>query len=443
MATNGDNQSGLQNAGANPAEWALHQANLRLEAEVARRTRELSTAVDTLLQEVSLRTRVEQELRQRSQQLRQLASELTLAEQRERRRLAEVLHDNLQQLLVGAKLRLSMLERSGDPAVRATTEAVEDLLDESIRCSRSLTAELSPPILHEGGLVSALEWLAVWVRRKHALRVELVIDSQAEPPCEEMKVLLFQSARELLFNTVKHAGVRSARMRLARSGGELVLTVSDDGAGFDPAGLACRQGGAGGFGLFSIRERLDLLGGRLEIESCPGGGSRFRMFAPLGVDVLESDARTEGYDDISITGLTALADAAVEAAEASRQARDTIRILLVDDHAVVRQGLSRLIGEEPDMEIAGEAADGQMAVEMVRRVRPDVVMMDISMPKMGGIEATRIIRARHPEVRVIGLSMFEQAEGAVKMREAGASDYLTKSGPSDALLAAIRKHGRA
>jgi two-component system nitrate/nitrite response regulator NarL len=83
-----------------------------------------------------------------------------------------------------------------------------------------------------------------------------------------------------------------------------------------------------------------------------------------------------------------------------------------------------------------------MAVEMVRRVEPDVVMMDISMPKMGGVEATRAIRAEYPQVQVIGLSMFEQAEGAVKMREAGARDYLTKSGPSDALLAAIRKCGR-
>ncbi len=113
-------------------------------------------------------------------------------------------------------------------------------------------------------------------------------------------------------------------------------------------------------------------------------------------------------------------------------------MLLVDDHVVMRQGLSHLLGMEPDIEVVGEASDGRTAVEMAGRLRPDVVMMDINMPGMDGIEATRLIHAQFPDVRVIGLSMFEEGERAQAMRDAGAVNYLTKSGPSDALVAAIR-----
>jgi DNA-binding NarL/FixJ family response regulator len=104
----------------------------------------------------------------------------------------------------------------------------------------------------------------------------------------------------------------------------------------------------------------------------------------------------------------------------------------------MRQGLSHLLGVEADIEIVGEASDGQFAVEMVRRLVPDVVTMDINMPRMDGIEATRIIRAEHPNVHVIGLSMFEQDERAQAMLDAGAVNYLTKSGASEVLLSAIR-----
>jgi two-component system, NarL family, nitrate/nitrite response regulator NarL len=119
-------------------------------------------------------------------------------------------------------------------------------------------------------------------------------------------------------------------------------------------------------------------------------------------------------------------------------AEGRIRVVLVDDHIVVRQGVAGLLKAEPDISIAGEASDGESAVALVRQVRPDVVLMDISMPGMNGIEATGIIHAEMPEVRVIGLSMFEEAERADAIRQAGAVNYLTKSGPAEELVAAIR-----
>jgi NarL family two-component system response regulator LiaR len=140
---------------------------------------------------------------------------------------------------------------------------------------------------------------------------------------------------------------------------------------------------------------------------------------------------------------------AVSVAIASDQKRNLassgrrIRVALVDDHMVMRQGLAGLLRAEPDMEIVGEASDGGAAVNLVRDIRPDVVLMDVTMPGMDGIQATRIIHQEIPNVKIIGLSMFEEGEQAVAMREAGAVDYLTKCGPSDAVISAIRRHSIA
>ena len=115
-----------------------------------------------------------------------------------------------------------------------------------------------------------------------------------------------------------------------------------------------------------------------------------------------------------------------------------IRILLVDDHAVLREGLARLLGEQVDMHVIGQATNGLEAVQLADQLAPDVILMDISMPKLNGIEATRRIHSQHPRTRIIGLSMFEEPEQARAMRDAGAANYLTKSGASADLIQAIR-----
>lgn len=249
------------------AQAALQRAHDELERRVHDRTAELTRAVETL--------------EHQADQLRSLAAELTLAEQRERRRLAQVLHDEHQQLLVAAKLRMAVLGRGTHPPAQEVSREVIALLDEAIAHSRALTRDLSPPILHTGGLVPALTWLAGWMGEKHKLTIDIEADPTVMPAAEEMTILLFQSVRELLFNVVKHAQVDAARLTIARRDGLLQIVVADSGAGFDPAPLRTGSSGAGGFGLFSIRQRLALLGGRLEIVSTPGQGSRFTLWAPL------------------------------------------------------------------------------------------------------------------------------------------------------------------
>jgi PAS domain S-box-containing protein len=232
-----------------------------------------------------LERRVEQrtaDLVKRSRQLHALAAQLTQAEEHERKRLAQAIHDNLQQLLVGAKFCTETL--AGGIPENARLEILRRLnhfLNDAIASSRSLAFELSPPLLHNAGLARSLHWLARHMETKHGLRVEVKADDQANPADEDLGSLLFQAVRELLFNVVKHAQVRTVELEMSRFDTDFVrITVADAGVGFDPGQL--REDSQQGFGLNSIRGRLDLVGGKLEINSAPGSGSRITLTAPLG-----------------------------------------------------------------------------------------------------------------------------------------------------------------
>ncbi len=251
-----------------------------LESRVNERTAELTRAVEKLIAEVERRRVAEEALWQRSLQLRALASALSLAEERERRRLAEILHDDLQQLLVGARLQLGELQRAPRETATRTAGEVEDLINKALEVSRSLTREISPPILREGRLIPALRWLAGWFVEKHGLKVTVAAADDVTPESDDQKVQLFRAVQELLFNVVKHARAGTASVRVSHQCDQIQILVEDKGVGFDPAQVFA-EGRTRGFGLFSIRERLDAMGGRMEIESAPGKGTRFTLIAPV------------------------------------------------------------------------------------------------------------------------------------------------------------------
>jgi len=236
---------------------------------------------------VSLRAREERDqayraLEDRTTQLRALAAELVSAEERERRRLATILHDHLQQLLAGARYGLeSLREGAATSDARGAVGRIDGMLGQCMEVSRSLTAELSPPVLHEAGLAAALEWLGSWYREQHGLTVILDVDESAAIDTGDYRILMFQSVRELLFNVVKHAGVKEARVKAFRGqDGRVRIVVSDEGIGFDPAAALARAGTTVGFGLFRVYERMAMFGGELQMESSPGSGSRFTLLSP-------------------------------------------------------------------------------------------------------------------------------------------------------------------
>ncbi len=216
-------------------------------------------------------------------QLRMLASELATTEEKERRRMAGFLHDHVSQAIGFCSQKLSKLEADpGDPGAGSTIAELRRLLDETNRNVRTLTFELSPPILYDLGLEAALEWLCEEQGRHHGLDVSFEDEGGEKPLDSVVRGLLFSSARELIINAVKHARPRRIAVATKRCADRILIEVKDDGSGFDPAAvLTARMGSNGGFGLYSVRERLIHLGGSFEIESSPGGGTSVRLGAPL------------------------------------------------------------------------------------------------------------------------------------------------------------------
>jgi signal transduction histidine kinase len=158
---------------------------------------------------------------------------------------------------------------------------VRELIEQMIHDTRSLTFELSLPVLYELGFEAAVEWFAKHVRSQHGIKVDVQQDLLPIPMDDEIKVLLFRSVRELMINIVKHAQARNARVTIRREGNDVNIEVEDDGVGIKDVPRDARLGSNGGFGLFSIRERLHYLGGRVQVESGNGRGTRVTLMVPL------------------------------------------------------------------------------------------------------------------------------------------------------------------
>jgi PAS domain S-box-containing protein len=385
---------------------------------------ELKNLNETLEQRVSERMA---ESRHLANQLRALAVELSQTEQRERKRLANILHDHIQQLLVAVRLQLNMVTR--DLCVeeeQAKLKEVDSILQEIIKASRSLTVELSPPALQGAGLVGGLKWLADHMAEMNHFSVHLQLDNNAEPETEEIRFLLFECIRELLFNAFKHSGSQEAHVALIRmNDNQARIMVQDNGRGFDQGDLKNRGPNDLTFGLFSIQQRLAHFGGYMEINTSPGQGTLVTLYLPIGDPKTTSEPFPGSFSS-------------TETNDIRISKKNVIRVLLADDHKIIREGISSLLQFESDIEVVGEAADGIEAIDLADQLQPDVMVMDINMPEMNGIETIRIIHERHPEIRIIGLSMYMDREVIDAVLQAGAISYLTKDGPSEVLLETLR-----
>ncbi|MBI5550047.1 MAG: response regulator [Desulfobacterales bacterium] len=374
----------------------------------------------TLEQQVAERTALADA---RAKQLQALAVELLEAEEKERQRISLLLHDDLQQLLASANMQLQ--GASASLPRDSLLENVEKLLFEAIGKSRNLSQELSPPVLQLPGLIPSLRWLIQRMWDQFGLQVQLRSDDIDFYENTSLKAFAFRAVQELLFNIVKHSDVKKAHIDISGSDSRLVIRVSDQGKGFDPTILDSQSASTGlGLGLLSLRERASYIGGSFSIESAPGQGSRFVLELPLGADLevpqgVPGDVRSQ-----------------VEK-KRKRTSAGKIRVLFADDHKIMRKGLLQMVSSQPDIEVVGEAANGVEACELARQLKPDVVVMDVSMPVMDGIKATRHVKAERPEVRVVGLSMHEDEHIATAMRAAGAECLVSKTASPAQLLKAI------
>ncbi len=224
----------------------------------------------------------EQKLLRYQEELRSLATELALSEEQERRRIAQALHDRIGQALALINIKVgALLESAGSRDLEKALQDIRSLVSESVTETRSLTFDLSPPILYELGFEAALEWLAERIQQQYGVEVEILGCEKETSLGTEWRVTLFTAVRELLVNVGKHAKSPTARVSMKQRQGNIVISVEDEGVGMDPSTRASVKPGTDGFGLFSIRERLGFMGGRVEISSKRGQGTCVTLVVPL------------------------------------------------------------------------------------------------------------------------------------------------------------------
>ena len=383
---------------------------------------ELRAFAGQLEQRVEERTR---DLVASREHLRALTAELNRTEQRLCNRLARELHDYLAQLLVLGRIKIgsarSQWAGTGPSIVNFIGE-LDDIFSKSIAYTRTLMADLSPPVL-QLGLPAALKWLSEQMV-KHNLSVAFHSAQDQLPLPDDHVMLLYQSVRELLMNVIKHAHTPHATLSIAVESGDLLkISVRDEGNGFDPQTLAVQPGEH--FGILSVRERMEALGGRCQTDSAPGRGTNVTLSMPL--QTTAAVARGDTASPLSRESIALV----------KKKNGPVHRVVLVEDHAMIRQGLRAILDGFQDVLVIGEATNGEEAVSVVSEVRPDVVLMDVNMPKMDGIEATSRIVTAHPSAVVIGLSVNDSPPLIEAMKKAGAAAFVAKEAAAEQLHDAI------
>lgn len=248
-------------------------ARVTTHATLARLSRGLQATLDARTESLRLAYR----------RLREMDADMSLAEERERRRLADQLHDSTIQQLVLARILSDSAPGQSPPGSPQRTERVRDLLDLSLAQLRTLVFELSPPVLYQGGLFPALQWLAGELNGRWPVHFGCHLEGELPALPDDLKVTLFQAARELMTNVCKHAQATQAEVLIRGEPHAAQLTVNDDGIGIDSRQATERgTGGAdGGFGLFSLRSRIELIGGSFKLRTRDVGGTQARLWVPL------------------------------------------------------------------------------------------------------------------------------------------------------------------
>lgn len=275
--------------------------------------------------------------------------------------------------------------------------------------------------------MAALRWLAEKMARYdlHVTVTSHLDDDNVFRPTESISVILYQVIRELLLNVMKHAQTLEADIIITLSAPEWICyEVVDRGCGFDPKGIRDSLPHMESFGLLNVQERITSLGGECEIHSTEGEGTRVLLKVPFSAQEVDKEPQP--------------LSAPLPASQSSEKQEGNIRVVLADDHPIFREGLGTLLNACHDILVVGEAENGEQAVEVVHRLQPDVVVMDINMPVMNGIEATRLIKARYPSIYIIGLSMHGDQIVTKAFSDAGGDEYVTKGDSFNSFAQVIR-----
>ena len=293
-----------------------------------------------------------------------LLESLVNAQEAERGRLARELHDGAGQTLTSLLVRMKTLEKEGLPDRKQTLENMQEIVSQTIEEIREISYRLRPVVLSEFGLPMALETLTQEIAKNGSLQISFLCKFEETRLPEEIEMALYRIAQEGLTNVLKHARAMHVSLELTRNKEAIQMCIVDDGVGFDPSRLpstAYKQH----LGLISMQERAEILGGTVNVHSVLKQGTSIQVAIPA--------AYTNGTQ---------------------RMTEQLIRILLVDDHKMFRDGLKVLLESEDNIRVIGEADTGEQAIRLGLELQPDIIVMDIGLPDMNGIEAIQAIRGK-------------------------------------------------
>jgi DNA-binding NarL/FixJ family response regulator/anti-sigma regulatory factor (Ser/Thr protein kinase) len=277
---------------------------------------------------------------------------------------------------------------------------------------------LGPAALEAGNLVEALQ--GETDRRRAGLPCRLLVSGSARPLTPETQLAALRVAQEAIANSRKHAAASSVEIELTFGDERAILAVADDGRGFDPAtALAAPPTPHGGMGLRGMAERVRRAGGEMEIVSAPGQGARIVVQLPYAPIASPPDARLDEPVRRSPTGRI-------------------WRAIVIDDHPAARAGLRALLAGEPDIDVVGEAGDGEAGLRLAAELRPDIALVDLRLPKLGGIELIARLDRLESATRTLVVTSFGQDELVLQALRAGARGYLLKDAGGAELAAAVR-----
>ena len=367
---------------------------------------------ETLERRVAERT---EQLAERESLLKHLVGKLVAAQEEERRRVPYEVHDGLAQTAIAAHHHLQVFTEaytSDSTAGDGELSRALRLIQQTVEESRRVIADLRPTALDDFGLAVAIKQ-QVEMLRGEGWQISYEEALGEGRLSKEMETALFRIAQEALTNVRKHAHTTRVRITLVRRGQTVCLEVEDRGCGFYQPAMLGGSGPGERVGLSSMRERVAILGGELRISSEPGAGTTVLAEVPLPED-------TEVADYVSRESVPA-------------------RLLIVDDHALVREGIWSMLASAPDLEVIGEAANGREALDLCRSLSPDLLLMDVRMPKMDGLAATRMIKEECPATSILMLTTYENTDYLLEAIKAGAAGYVLKDATKQQLLGAARK----
>lgn len=389
--------------------------------------RETICAVATDLSELA---DANEALKANEEALRQLSTRLLELQDEERRRIARDLHDVTGQKLALQCIALSRMTRLLAPSANEEArESISQCLELTNQISeeiRTLSYLLHPPLLDELGLPSAVKWYTQGFQKRTGIQVDVVVAHDLPRLRPDAEVALFRVVQESLTNVHRYSGSPSAYVRVRLEEGDFKLEIGDFGKGMKAEGTRTRNGALAplGVGIQGMRQRLRQLSGHLEIGSRMGKGTLVTATLPI--------------DGLCLAAEEEKPAAGAARTEKAREKKPSARILVADDHEMLRRGVRSMLESEPELEICGEATDGIEAVEKTLKLKPQLVILDVNMPALNGLAVVRQILRARPETKILIFTVHDSEQTAQESFHAGAHGFLSKGKAGRDLIAAVK-----